>query len=256
VQLTEAIGRFESLSLEELDQRASLLRRVDNKYAVDLERFLEILDRLRADHQVLEIDRRRQFTYCSIYFDTPELRCFIDHIDGRQPRFKARTRLYVDSNSCVFEVKLRREDGEMHKRQVDQPAQDVERLTDSARKCLEKALRDAGLEPPSRMSATLRTQFQRITLAAREGSHRLTCDHGVELSSPDRGIAQIRDGVVPVETKSDHGDSPADRVLAGAGLEPISLSKYRVGMGLVGDTDTGPQPGSELFERRASPAAA
>jgi hypothetical protein len=34
------------------------------------------------------------------------LRCFSDHAEGRQPRFKARTRLYVDSNSCVFEVKL------------------------------------------------------------------------------------------------------------------------------------------------------
>ena len=33
------------------------------------------------------------------------------------------------------------------------------------------------------------------------------------------------------------------------GLEPISLSKYRVGMSLVGGTNRAPQPGSELFER-------
>jgi hypothetical protein len=33
------------------------------------------------------------------------------------------------------------------------------------------------------------------------------------------------------------------------GLEAISLSKYRVGMSLVGGAEDGPQPGSELFER-------
>jgi hypothetical protein len=32
-------------------------------------------------------------------------------------------------------------------------------------------------------------------------------------------------------------------------LEPISLSKYRVGMSLVGGAERfGPQPGAELFE--------
>lgn len=58
----------------------------------------------------------------------------------------------------------------------------------------------------------------------------------------------MREGVILVETKS-NGDSPADRVLAELGVEPISLSKYRVGMSLVGGADGGSQPGSELFER-------
>lgn len=59
----------------------------------------------------------------------------------------------------------------------------------------------------------------------------------------------MREGVILVETKSENGDSPADRVLAELGVEPISLSKYRVGMSLVGGADGGSQPGSELFER-------
>lgn len=52
-----------------------------------------------------------------------------------------------------------------------------------------------------------------------------------------------------LETKSENGDSPADHVLAEMGVEPISLSKYRVGMSLVGAArGFGSQPGSELFE--------
>jgi VTC domain len=244
----ELVEDFEPVTLEELDERAALLRRVDNKYAAPRERFERLLDRLRGDHQVLEIDGRRMFGYCSTYFDSPELRCFVDHVEDRQPRFKARTRLYQDSERCVFEVKLKREDGETDKRQTDYAPDDVARFTDSAQECLEEALCSIGLEPPEEMAPTLLTRFRRITLASREGSERLTCDIGVRLSNPDGGAATMRDGVILVETKSERGESPADRALAELGLEPISLSKYRVGMSLVGGGPREAQPGSELFE--------
>jgi VTC domain len=104
--LDAAPAQFEGVSLKELDERASLLKRVDSKYSVVRERFLELLERLRAD--VLDMDGQRVFAYRTTYFDTPDLRCFTDHVEDQHPRFKARTRLYVDSDSCVFEVKLKR----------------------------------------------------------------------------------------------------------------------------------------------------
>ena len=243
----ELVERFGPVSLEELDERAALLRRVDNKYALGRERFERLLARLRDDHQVLEIDGRRMFAYYSTYFDTPELRCFVDHVEDRQPRFKARTRLYQDTERCVFEVKLKREDGETDKRQVDYPIDDAERFTDGARECLAQALASIELEAPGQMAPTLFTRFHRITLAPREGSERLTCDVGVRLSNPDGEAAEMREGTILVETKSERGESPADRILADLGLEPISLSKYRVGMSLVGGGDHGAQPGADLF---------
>ncbi|HKO27896.1 MAG TPA: polyphosphate polymerase domain-containing protein [Solirubrobacteraceae bacterium] len=243
----ELVERFDPVSLGELDERAALLRRVDNKYAVGRECFEQLLARLRDDHQVLEIDGRRVFAYCSTYFDTPELRCFVDHVEDRQPRFKARTRLYEDTERCVFEVKLKREDGETDKRQTDYAVDDAERFTEGARECLVEALGDIGLDAPDRMDPTLLTRFDRITLAARTGSERLTCDLGVRLSNPDSGAATLRDDLILVETKSERGESPADRALVELGLAPISLSKYRVGMSLVGGGSHGPQPGAELF---------
>jgi VTC domain len=244
----ELVERFDPVTLDELDERAALLRRVDHKYAVEQERFVQLLERLREDHEVLEIDGHRAFAYCSTYFDTPELRCFTDHVQDRQPRFKARTRLYEDTDRCVFEVKLKREDGETDKRQVDYGVDDAERFTEDARECLVEALGDIGLEAPDQMDPTLLTRFSRITLAARSGSERLTCDIGVRLSNPDGEAAALRDNVILVETKSERGESPADRVLADLGLEPISLSKYRVGMSLVGGAAREPQPGAELFD--------
>ena len=94
--------------LDALDERAALLRRVDHKYALPESAFEQLVRRLRADHQVLEIEGRRVFRYSTTYFETPDLRCFIDHVENRLPRFKARSRLYEDSGQCVFEVKLKR----------------------------------------------------------------------------------------------------------------------------------------------------
>jgi len=156
----------------------------------------------------------------------------------------------VDADSCVFEVKLKREDGETDKRQAEYEVEDAERFTDGARECLAEALGDIGLEAPDQMNPTLLTRFHRITLAARSGSERLTCDLGVRLSSPDGETAELHEDMVLVETKSEHGESPADRVLAELGLEPISLSKYRVGMSLVGGGNRERQPGADLFATR------
>jgi hypothetical protein len=242
------LERFSAVSLDDLDERAALLRRVDQKYAVPREVFVELAERLATDHEMLEIGGRRAFAYRTTYFETPDLRCFTDHVAGRRPRYKARTRLYEDSEHCVFEVKLKTAEDETDKRQIDHPAQDSDRLTDAARRCLEEALTGAGLDVPHELERHLHTSFHRITLSPRRGSDRLTCDIAVRLTSPEQRAVELDPGLVLVETKTEHGDSPADRELRRRGIEPISLSKYRVGMSLVGDAHTSePQPGSHLF---------
>jgi hypothetical protein len=247
-QLPDLLGGFEGVSLKALDERAALLRRIDNKYAVTREQFVQLTDRLRGDHEILEIDGRRAFTYSTTYFDTPELRCFVDHIEDRVPRFKARSRLYADSGVCVFEVKLKRSPDETDKRQIEYPAQDRRRLTEDAMTCLESALADQGIEMPEKLEATLTTEFERVTMAARDGSERLTCDLGVRLVGRDGDSVQMHEDLILVETKSEDGNSPADREFERMGVETISLSKYRVGISAVGGAQRfGAQPGSDLF---------
>jgi hypothetical protein len=243
------------VSLDELDERAALLKRVDHKYAIPWDAFVELAERLRGGHQVLEIDRRRAFAYSSTYFDTPDLRCFVDHVEDRIPRFKTRSRLYEDSGHCVFEVKLKASGGETDKRQLDYSKDDHGRVTPEAQECVRSALADADVDLDgsddlgAALCPTLTTSFDRLTLASRRGSERLTCDLGVRLRAPDGAAAAIKEDVVLVETKSEDGESPADRELERMRVGSVSLSKYRVGMSLVGGArDAGPQPGSEHFE--------
>jgi VTC domain len=233
----DAVEALDPISLADLEERAALLRRVDRKYLVDRDAFAALAGRLGADHRVLEIDGRRAFGYESVYFDSPDLRCFRDHVEDRRPRYKARTRLYRDAGLCRFEVKIKGEDDATDKRQVDHPPEATERLGAEAERLVQEALGEAGLTPPAELAPVLRTCFDRITLAAAEGAARLTCDLGLRLTRMDGHGVRLRDDLVLVETKSEDGDSPADRALDERGAEEVSLSKYRVGVDLLVEAD-------------------
>jgi VTC domain len=242
----ELLENLDAISLEELDERAALLRRVDEKYVVDDDVFADLVRALAEDHAVLEIDGRRAFGYETVYFDTPDLRCYRDHVEGIRPRYKARTRLYRDSGLCHVEVKIKGAADETDKRQAEHPADAVDRLTDDAERLIRETVAGAGLEPPAVLEPVLRTEFRRITLAAADGGARLTCDAGLRLSRMDGHDARLRPDLVLVESKSEDGAARADDLLAQRGVRPRSLSKYRTGIDLLVEAD----PTGDLREIR------
>lgn len=253
-RVAASIEQLPAVSLEELDRRAALLRRTDVKYVIDRPTFEQLTERLSSDVQVLEIDGRRAFAYESVYFDTPGLLCFDDHVANRRPRFKARTRLYRDSDYCTFEVKLKLADGETDKRQTDHDPDAAAELGHEAWGCLRTALDDVDLNVPDALEPSLRTAFTRVTFLPATEGQRITCDFDVRLERPGNGVATIRDGLVVVETKSEQGDSPADRMLEELGIEAAGLSKYRTGISLLAagarDPETA-QAAAPLFNRDA-----
>jgi VTC domain-containing protein len=243
------VGSLGTVSLEELESRAALLRRVDRKYLLDAERLDELLGRLCGDHDVLEIDGERTFAYESTYFDTPDLRCFHDHVRDREPRFKVRSRWYRDSGVCVFEVKLKRAGGDTDKRQIEYSAERRAFVTPGAAAFVDDALSDVGLALSRGLEASLTTSFRRMTLAAHEGSARLTCDFDVELARGQHS-AVLRDSLTLLETKSEDGDSSADRVLASMGIEELDVSKYRAGIALLAADPSDAGGAQRFFEVR------
>jgi hypothetical protein len=201
--LDDAAGAMAPISLEDLEAGAALRRRLDTKYVVGREALVDVLARAADDYQVLEIDRRRAFTYESVYFDTPELRSFAEHVGDVRPRFKSRSRLYRETGYCVFEVKVKDAADTTRKRQCPY------------------------------LAATLATRYRRVTLAAREGGERVTIDLDVAMESMDDREVTLREDTALVETKTDGEGGVVDALLASAGCEPTSISKYRLGIGLL-----------------------
>ena len=258
--LSKTVSGLRPISLAELDERAALQRRVDRKYLVPVQVLERLVGVLADDHDALEIEGRRVFGYENVYFDTPDLRCFRDHVEGREPRFKVRSRLYADSGESAFELKVKRGDGQTAKESLDEDPPDHGRLTEQAEGFLRHHLgRLLDVDELLPLERSLATTFRRATLGARSGAERVTCDVALELRRPDGTAVRLIDDHAIVETKSEGGHGRADHVLRELGAEPVSLSKYRVGIGLLAARDPEPQLGGapqRWFAPLGDPAAA
>jgi hypothetical protein len=107
-------------------------------------------------------------------------------------------------------------------------------IDDGAREFLDETLRElAGEGAPDDLAPSLSTRYDRLTLGARGGGERATIDLAVELRSMDDRSAALRDGRALVETKTEDGGGRLDELLRACGCESVSISKYRLGVGLL-----------------------
>ena len=250
---------FPSVGLAELERTAALQDRIDVKYVVTLEQFAALAQQLLATHSVLEIDGRRAFAYRTTYFDTAELRAFRDHVQQRRRRYKCRSREYVDSGFCTFEVKLKGARGRTVKHRMPYDIAERDALSDPALTFLRECVNGTyGREPESDLEPALAVAFTRVTFAAPELGERVTCDFDLAFSAPDGTSGQLAPGAVIVESKSPRGNAAADRILRTLGARPADgCSKYALGVSFTrpGVRGNGLRP---LLKRyfRAAPVAA
>ena len=113
-----SVDTLPPVTLSELDRRASLLTRVERKYVLTSGDLSSVLTGLPIDARVLEIDNRRRFRYHSVYFDTPNLECYLAATYRRRRRFKVRVRGYLDTGLRFLEVKTRGRRGEVVKHRM------------------------------------------------------------------------------------------------------------------------------------------
>jgi VTC domain len=132
-EVANSAAALPSITLADVVEQAALQERVDCKYMVPVDRIAELIARLPRGYAVLEIDRRRGFAYQSVYFDTPDLLTYRQHLQGRRRRYKVRTRVYLDSADCLFEVKLKGPRDQTIKAQLPYPLADRARITATAR---------------------------------------------------------------------------------------------------------------------------
>ncbi|PHQ52831.1 hypothetical protein BLA24_05930 [Streptomyces cinnamoneus] len=219
------------VSLDEVNQRAALLARFDHSYLVPADVFLRLAGRLTdpgrpgGPFRALTIDGRRTFRYHSVYYDTPGLRSFHDHRQGRRLRFKIRERLYEDSGERQFEIKLKGRRGETvkHRRPLTGPGTPLDPCHQAF---LAETLRHAyGIEPPAALHPSLSTDYLRATLVA-DGA-RITCDAGLTCEDLRAGPSVHCAGdLVLVETKTTGHLTEADRLLHAYGVRPAVFTKY------------------------------
>lgn len=229
------VEQLRPIGLDELNARAALQQRVDTKFIVFPSVLERLVEQVGDEMDVLEIGGRRQFAYDSAYFDSPTWRTYRDHVQQRRRRFKVRTRTYVESRLCMFEIKLEGTRGLTEKLRTPHPIEAAHTLTDSARAHLDDVLAEQSIAPVGELVTATTTAYRRITLAGRDRPMRITVDSALVCTS-EQGVVRALDDRVLLEVKTPSERDPVLRVLRSMGARPVSVSKYCAGVALLNPT--------------------
>lgn len=242
VETRTALSDLPTVTLDELLVRAELQTRIDRKYVLDASLLAPVLAKV-DDLRVLDIDQRRTFGYLSVYFDTPQLEAFYGGGQGRRRRFKVRTRVYLESDDAMLEVKTRGPRGTTVKTRLPYDLADADRLTPAGRTFVAATLRAHQVTDVrvGELTPSLQTTYRRSTLLLGSfGTHgsasRATIDTDLAWRRPGPAGARVHGGpMVIVETKGGATPSALDRALWRHGIRPSTISKYGTGLAALDD---------------------
>lgn len=219
------------ISLAELMGLADLQTRRDRKYLVPRPVAEEILAAAASPGtRVLLIDDVTAFRYESVYFDTADLASYLGAARRRPRRFKVRTRTYLDSASCVLEVKVRDHRGRTVKHRFPYAVENRRQLTDAARTVVGGI--EQAADAAEHLDTSLTTSYRRTSLLLPCATTRVTVDVDLEWAHPGGACAALP-GHALIESKSPGPPSAIDRALWRAGHRPLTISKYCTGLAAV-----------------------
>src|SRR5699024_3584729 len=195
-----AVDGRTGISLADVVEHAALQTRVDTKFLLTPEQYTQFTDLLVAEMSVMQIDGLRTFQYRSTYFDTPDFEQYAAHRQGRRRRYKVRSRTYVESELCMFEIKTKGLRGATVKHRREQPMTDAHVLTPENLDFAADVLAEEYGQQVPHLVPALRNAYRRATLVDPVDGERVTCDVDLRYSDAD-GVVHGPDMVI-VETKT------------------------------------------------------
>jgi hypothetical protein len=234
MNIDTTLAAFPKISLEELNAKAEMLERLDNKYIIGLDKLDAALQAVADDFDILDIGGQRAFTYRTCYYDDAEQRAYYDHHQRRRKRCKVRVRTYVDAGLHYLEVKVIEPRATTSKSRLRLAARPIA-LDQTCLNFVDECHRNAYGTPFSKVvNPVLIVQYKRITLVAKEGGERLTIDTHVRFTGAGRNRA-VDDTVCIIETKSARGNGVADKIFRSFHAQPTGrVSKFCIGMVATG----------------------
>ncbi len=175
-QLQKSLSTLNAISLKELDS-LKLMNRVDTKFVFHIDLLEEMIELVKNDYKVLEINEKRIFKYESLYFDTPNFAHYLAHHNGRPNRIKVRYRKYTDSGEVFFEIKKRIKDSRTDKHRVKLDG------INTTLNGVESALMSKLLLPNVGLEDKIWIYYNRITLASIDTNERVTLDLNLEFDT-------------------------------------------------------------------------
>ena len=218
---------FKSIDLEEMNN-AALMKRIDNKYLLNLNQLDSFLLGLNNSYSILKINETLNHSYSSIYYDTQDLKMYMEHHNKKANRYKIRKRIYNTSNDCFLEVKHKNNKGYTKKTRVE-----IDNFSTIIPTDRYDFIQTHTPFRPFNLRKTLKIDFYRFTLTNSKRNQRITIDTNLVFTY-ENAIHRM-DNLVIAEIKSDRYsiDKTIFGVLKDLGIQSNGMSKYSIGLALM-----------------------
>ena len=222
---------FESISLDEINQKVRMMKRVDTKYWFHVDDLWEVLQDIRDEYLILEIDGARNFTYITTYFDTAKNKMYTDHHNGKLNRYKIRHRYYVESDYSFLEIKFKNNKGRTLKSRIKSSSNKPVFSESEGQFILANTPYSCDDLVPA-----LRNEFNRMTIVNKDFTERCTVDLNLKFSFGQENKNLEGMAIFEIKTDGKPKPSPLMTALKKRGLKASGFSKYCVGRAIM---DTG-----------------
>lgn len=222
-QYSELISAFKPIQLDQINQ-LKLLKRIDKKYVMSVDKLCLLLERLKDHYQIMEINGDRDFGYHTNYYDTPNLDLYLNHQNQRLNRFKIRTRDYMVSNSSFLEVKRKTNKGQTIKTRM--PINACDNLSQEHYEYLNSVVDLNG----NTLIKSSENSFRRITLVSFETLERITLDYDLKFYRNGNVVEMPFLSIVEVKRDKAGKRSPIIESLKELKVHARGFSKYCMGL--------------------------
>lgn len=222
-QYSDHLSTFSPIKLNEINQ-LKLLKRIDKKYVMPVNKLGLLLECLKNDYRIMEINGDRDFEYHTNYYDTPNFNLYLNHQNQRLNRFKIRTRDYKVSNSSFLEVKRKTNKGRTIKTRI--PIDACNSLSNEHYEYLNSVVELNG----DKLIKSSENSFRRITLVSFETLERITLDYDLKFYRNNSVVEMPFISIVEVKRDKAGKRSPIVETLKELKVHARGFSKYCMGM--------------------------
>jgi hypothetical protein len=222
-EVEEILQKFNPISLEEMD-RVKLMNRTDTKFVFRFDQLPQILNEIKENYFVLEINGIRSGRYKTLYYDTQDFQMYTQHQNGKLNRNKVRYRNYVDSSINYFEIKFKSNKDRTIKDRIKRKEMEM-----TIRGKAEKFLKEKTSYEAHDLFPKLWVNYSRITLVNKTDTERLTIDLNLEYIN-DQKHKELHDIVVAEMKQGNRANTVFVEIMKKHHINKSSYSKYCFGV--------------------------
>ncbi len=222
-EVNRILNEFEPITLKEMDS-VKLMDRTDTKFVFKFELLPELLNQIKNDYKILDVNGNKISRYESLYFDTKGFDLYHSHHRGKPSRFKVRFRKYVESDLNFFEVKFKTNKGRTIKDRVKQ-----KEIDGSIKEKAEELLTHKTPLKSDNLEAKIWVNYSRITFVNKHSPERVTIDLNLTFKNEDQN--KTIEKIVIAEVKQDKAvPSPFLKLMKKYHIRQGAISKYCFGI--------------------------